>query len=95
MNHFDAFRFDQHPAREKMVRQQRERNQRLKPVRRSERKRIRSQAQTVFRCDTCRRDVVLKWETLSQDCGVPTSRECGAVLRVVTACLNKSVLPRL
>jgi hypothetical protein len=81
--------------REKMAGQQRQRNQRFGSAKRSERKRISSQALAVFRCDGCGRDVGLKWETLSQIPGVPRCRECGAALRVVTACLNEGVLPRL
>jgi hypothetical protein len=76
------------------LKDQNERNRRLKKLSAKQRAEISSTAVAAFECHTCRRKVTIAWGALCQDTP-PKCAECGGPLNLKTACLNRGVLPRL
>jgi hypothetical protein len=82
-------------VRQRKIEEQDDRNSRLARLSGQERKRVRREAMAVYCCRPCDRDVLISWETLSQEGGTPKCRTCGGLLQLVTTCLSKGILPRL
>jgi hypothetical protein len=81
--------------RERMIRDQDDRNRRKGKPTSGERRRAGTSATAAFWCPPCEREVRISWRALDREGGTPKCRECGGPLRVVTACLSKGVLPKL
>jgi hypothetical protein len=81
--------------RQRMIEEQDDRNRRLARLTRQQRRRVRRQAMAVFCCRPCSRDVPISWEELSREGGAPKCPECGGPLELVTACVNRGVLPKV
>jgi hypothetical protein len=79
--------------RERVIEEQADRNRRMKRVTTGQRKRVGKDAKAVFHCQSCDRDVFITWQAL-RGVGQPKCRECDRPLTLVTACLNRGVLPR-
>ncbi len=80
-------------TREKKIREQEERNRRMRSLPRKERERIAEKGASVFGCRLCHREVVIGWANLGPE--TPICRECNSPMYVVTACYRKGVLPRV
>lgn len=80
------------PLSERLIEQQDFRNNAIKKTKKPQRERIRKSAKSVFACNTCDRKVTIRWEDLTD--GDPICKECGAKLTLMTACINKGVIPR-
>jgi hypothetical protein len=81
--------------RERMIEEQDDRNRRMRRPTSGERRRAGRSATAAFWCPPCKREVRISWHALNRDGGTPKCRECGGPLQLVTACLDKGVLPRL
>jgi len=81
--------------RRRMIEAQDDRNRRLARLTRQQRRRAKRLAKAVFCCRPCGREVSISWEELSREGGTPQCRECGGPLELVTACVNKGVLPKM
>jgi hypothetical protein len=75
------------------IRLQDERNRRLRRLRPKQRKSLQTEGLAMFSCGLCKREVYIRWGKLGME--TPRCRVCKGALRVVTACLNKNVLPKL
>lgn len=69
-----------------------DRNARLKRKNRRQRKKIRNEARSLFRCNRCDRNVEIPW--ISLDSSNPACQECGCKLNLVVAILTPGVIPR-
>jgi hypothetical protein len=78
---------------QRAIRLQDERNRRLRRLRPKQRKSLQTNGLTMFSCPACKREVYIPWGKFGME--TPRCRACDGVLRVVTACLNKNVLPKL
>jgi hypothetical protein len=75
------------------IEQQADRNRRLRKVKPGERRRIKKRATAVYGCDACDRKVCIPWSEI-EGTARPRCKICDQPLTLVTACLNKGVLPR-
>jgi hypothetical protein len=81
--------------RERLIEDQDDRNRRLARLTRQRRRLLRRLAKAVYCCRPCGRDVPISWEKLSREGGAPKCRVCGGPLELVTACVNRGVLPKV
>ena len=47
----------------------------------------------MFACSICKSKFVIRWTKLGNS--APACRKCGRKLTVVTACLNKGMIPKI
>lgn len=77
--------------RQLLMKNQDDRNKRLRRPRGKQRRTFREKAKSLFLCSVCGAKVVIAWKNLGDS---KLLCKCGGNLVLHTACLNKGVLPR-